>query len=260
MIRTAADLGQVINLSWATEVDYKSVHQAINYALSKDVVVVAAADNDQSAPDAKFYPAAYPGVLAVNAVKADGTPLQPNNHESWIGLAAPGEQITALAPVGGYGVWSGTSFATALVSGVVALVRARYPTLRGPQVVQRLVSTAVPLGAPKDQVGAGMVDPFAALTAQGLSGSGASATPTGSPVAGGSVAVAPRPAAAESIAHRWGTMLAWGGVLGLAAILAYLARIATRSALRRRWRAGGGPLPEESPYAQPMDPPNVRLL
>jgi membrane-anchored mycosin MYCP len=257
MIRTAANLADVVNISWATPNDAKPVRDAINYALAKDRVVVAAADNGQSDPDTKFYPAAYPGVLAVNAVKADGTPLAPN-HESWVGIAAPGEQITALAPVGGYGVWSGTSFATALVSGVVALVWSRYPALHGREVVQRLVNTAVPLGSPRDQVGAGMVDPFAALTAQGLTAPSASATPSARP--GGSVVVAPRPAAAPSVADRWGRMLAWAGVLGVAAILAYLARLAVRAALRRRWRAGGGPIEEDTPYAQPAEPPNVQLL
>jgi type VII secretion-associated serine protease mycosin len=253
MINTAASLGSVLNLSWATREDSPQLRSAIQAALRRNVVIVAAAPNEDDQA-ANWYPAAYPGVLAVAAVKPDGTPLQGKNRASWIGVSAPGDRITALAPISGYQAVSGTSFATALVSGTAALVRSRFPGMPAAEVVRRIVGTAAPLGVGRDQVGAGMLDPYRALTGE-LPAVSPSATPT--PV--GSVAVQPRPAPPRTLADQWGRILAWGGVLGLAAVLAYLARLAVLAAIRRRWRAGGGPL-EESPYEQPLEPPNVRLL
>jgi subtilisin family serine protease len=64
-------------------------------------------------------------------------------------------------------VSSGTSDAAALVSGVVALVRAKYPNLSAPEVVRRITATATDKGRPgrDDEYGFGIVNPLAALTA-----------------------------------------------------------------------------------------------
>jgi membrane-anchored mycosin MYCP len=60
---------------------------------------------------------------------------------------------------------SGTSFSTAIVSGVAALVRAKYPQLSALQVVNRLTRTArAPSRGVDNQIGYGVVDPVAALT------------------------------------------------------------------------------------------------
>jgi type VII secretion-associated serine protease mycosin len=252
-IRTGADHGQVLNLSFALPVDRPLIRQAVRYALNRNVVVVAAAGNESSTPGQPWYPAAYPGVLAVAALKLDGTPLQESNRGPWVGIAAPGEGLTAPAAVRGYVGLKGTSFATALVSGVAALVRSRFPSMPAAQVVRRLTATAVPLGVARDdRVGAGIVDPFAALTAQTV-GTGATPTPAGS----GSVRVQPIPARPAGVSDRWGRLLAVAGALALAAMLAYLARIAVRSAIRRRWRPGAQPEPAEE---RALEPPDVRLV
>lgn len=256
-IRAGADLGRVLNLSFALPVDRPVIGRAVRYALGKNVVVVAAAGNESSGQQAPWYPAAYPGVLAVAALKADGTPLQESNRGPWVGIAAPGEGLTGLAAVRGYVGLKGTSFATALVSGVAALVRSRFPFMPAAEVVRRLTATAVPLGATRDdRVGAGIVDPFAALTAR-LPDQGATATST--PAAAGAVPVQPRPVRPAGLADRWGRLLAVAGGLAVAAVLAYLARVAVRGALRRRWRPGGGRRPDEA--GEPaLEPPDVRLV
>ncbi len=60
---------------------------------------------------------------------------------------------------------AGTSFSTAIVSGVAAMVRAKYPQLTAHQVINRLIRTArAPAGGVNNQVGYGVVDPVAALT------------------------------------------------------------------------------------------------
>jgi subtilisin family serine protease len=75
--------------------------------------------------------------------------------------------VVSTRPQGKYGVGAGTSDAAAIVSGVVALVRARFPALSGPEVVRRITATATDKGRPgrDDEYGFGIVDPVAALTA-----------------------------------------------------------------------------------------------
>jgi membrane-anchored mycosin MYCP len=72
--------------------------------------------------------------------------------------ALEGNKNTMVAPVG-------TSFSAAMVSGVAALVRAKYPQLTAHQVINRLLATArAPARGVDNQVGHGIVDPVAALT------------------------------------------------------------------------------------------------
>jgi membrane-anchored mycosin MYCP len=95
----------------------------------------------------------------------------------WVGISAPGTDVMGLSPrddglinaIDGPDntllVPAGTSFATAIVSGVAALVRAKYPELSSYQVMQRLIHTARPPARGVDnQIGYGVVDPVAALT------------------------------------------------------------------------------------------------
>ena len=93
----------------------------------------------------------------------------------WVGAAAPAENITALGydgnPVNalqgedGLLPINGTSFAAAYVSGLAALVRQRFPDLTPAQVINRITATARhPGGGVDNYVGAGVVDPVAALT------------------------------------------------------------------------------------------------
>jgi type VII secretion-associated serine protease mycosin len=253
-IRDGADRGSVLNLSFALPVDRPAVKAAVQYALSKDVVVVAAAGNEQqSQPGQTWYPAAYEGVLAVAAVDNNGAPIAQSNQGPWVGIAAPGSDLTSTAAGGSrFLTQSGTSFATAIVSGVAALVRSRFPGLSGPAVVQRLISTAVPVaGSRDDKVGAGVVDPFAALTAPVVA-------PSTSDHPVGTVAVLPRPAEDEGFGPVLRTALAWAGGLALAGLLALVGGIAFRRAALRRWRPGGRDDVREKPTSP--EPTEVELL
>lgn len=96
----------------------------------------------------------------------------------WVGIAAAGEQIVSLGNGPDPGLVNGqpsnreplvaingTSFAAAYVSGVAALVRSRFPQLSAHQVLNRLVASAHnPARSPSNVVGAGVIDPVAALT------------------------------------------------------------------------------------------------
>lgn len=247
-IRAGARLGSVVNLSFAVPVDRPEIRAAIEFAIERDVVVVAAAGNEgQSQPGETWYPAAYDGVLAVTAVGPTGEPLSEANTGAWIDVAAPGQNLIAPSAGGGELIYvSGTSFATALVSGVAALVRARFPELSAPAVIERIRSTAVPVaGSANDKVGAGIVDPFAALTARTV-GSASSAQPS----AGGAVAVQPRPVDRHPLDGLHGA-LAWTGGLVATAVLALVGGIAARAARRRGGRSVRDPATGQGPGRGP---------
>ena len=158
----------VINLSLSTPDDVPALRQAIAYALSHNVVVVAAAGNDIPQNGAgPFYPAAYPGVLSVGAAGPGGTLASFSDRRTPVGVTAPGVNVTSAYPGTFPDAYnpdqSGTSFAAAYVSGVVALVRAAHPRLSPAQVVARIEATA--RGSTGPGTGYGMVDPVRAVTA-----------------------------------------------------------------------------------------------
>jgi thermitase len=121
----AADKGaQVINLSLGGSEASSVLKSAVDYAVSKGVKVVAAAGNTGSAQ--VLYPAKYENVIAVGAVtekNADGKyPVVGfSSTGSEIDVWAPGQNILSLSTDGEYKAVNGTSFATPLVSGLVAL-------------------------------------------------------------------------------------------------------------------------------------------
>jgi membrane-anchored mycosin MYCP len=188
----------------AAPVNQDALGAAVRYAaVDKDAVIVAAAgnQNDPMQPDCGQNPAFNPlnvddprdwggvrtivspawfsdYVLSVAAVTPEGVPMPDSINGPWVGLAAPGSRIMGLSsengaavnaslgrdPGTGNGIW-GTSFSAAYVSGVAALVRAKYPTLSAHQVIRRLTETAHnPAHTVDNQVGYGVVDPVAALT------------------------------------------------------------------------------------------------
>lgn len=249
-IRTGAQEAAVLNLSFAVPIDNTPIREAIEFAQSRDVVVVAAAGNEnESQPGYNWFPAAYPGVLAVAALDANGQPTNASNRGPWIGIAAPGENITAPSSGNGYTVVSGTSFATGVVSGTAALVRARYPELTAQQVTDRLRGTAVPLsGGVDERVGAGIIDPFLALTAVDI----APPPTTTAQARGATVAVLPVPTEPDLLGTLGRSATAGTAIALAAAIVLGLAGMAARRTAVRRGRPR-----TDARYAQvhrPVDP------
>ena len=168
-IMDAVDFGaDVINLSLATPDDVPALRNAVEYALRHNVVVVAAAGNDlPQGGTGPFYPAAYPGVLAVGAVGPGGVLAGFSDRHTPVGVTAPGVNVTTAYPgtfpAAYHPGQNGTSFAAAFVSGVVALVRSAHPGLNAAQVVARIEATAH--GAAGPGTGHGLVDPVRAVTA-----------------------------------------------------------------------------------------------
>jgi serine protease len=166
-VRWAVDQGaKVVNISLGAGHSGETGYDpALAYAKEHDVVVVAAAGNVGEDSEVTS-PADRPGVLAVSAVDGSGR-FRDDVGVSGpaISFAAPGVDISTSRP-GERAPTSGTSQATAIVSGVVALVRARYPELSAGEVTDQLARTAKDLGAPgrDDRYGFGLIDPLAALS------------------------------------------------------------------------------------------------
>ncbi|MEH0970349.1 S8 family serine peptidase [Micromonospora sp. CPCC 205546] len=171
-VRWAADAGaDVINLSIGSDAQPSPEEvAAVRYALDKDVVVVASAGNRQQGDRGVGSPASIPGIIAVTGLAKDGGHFADSVGGPEAVLAAPMEKIISPRPTyvspNGYGLGSGTSDAAAIMSGVAALVRAKYPDLDAANVVNRLIRTARDKGPAgrDDQYGFGAVDPLAALT------------------------------------------------------------------------------------------------
>lgn len=195
------NISDVTCMSARNPIDQRVLGAAVHYAaVDKNALIVAAA-GDNSKKDCKQNPAFDPlspndprawnavttvvtpswfsdYVLTVGAVDTNGQPMsQMSIAGPWVGLAAPGTDVMGLSPrddglinaIDGPDntllVPAGTSFATAIVSGVAALVRAKFPDLSAYQVMQRLMHTArSPARGVDNQVGYGVVDPVAALT------------------------------------------------------------------------------------------------
>ena len=112
-----------------------------------------------------LYPAADPNVIAVTATDADDKLYAKANHGPYIAVAAPGVNILVATPDGGYDMSSGTSVATAEVSGIVALLLERNPKLT-PADIRRILSASARRLAPGDRddnFGSGLIDPLKAL-------------------------------------------------------------------------------------------------
>jgi subtilisin family serine protease len=195
------------------------------------VVVVAAAGNEGTSeqPGQLTYPAAYPGVIGVAGVDQQDQHVSSSTSGDYVDVAAPGVRIAGPSPEGGGFLFSadgGTSFATAYVSGVAALVRAYYPNLRPDQVTQRITETAEhPAQSWNPQVGYGVVDPARAV------GAIVESTEDGRVPVGG-VAAAPQPVRGDRE-----LTLAAGSVAGAGVLVVFGVLVGGSIARRGRRRA-----------------------
>ncbi len=119
-----------------------------------------------------------PYVLSVGSLTPGDQPSKFTMAGPWVGVAAPGESIVSVSNRDDGGLanglpnehqqlvpLSGTSYAAGYVAGVAALVRSKYPELKSTQVIERITGSAHNgARAPSNVVGAGAVDPVAALT------------------------------------------------------------------------------------------------
>jgi len=152
---------RIVNMSFAGPAD-TMLHDMIAKAHAKGIVLIAAVGNagPKSPP---LYPAADREVIGVTATDADDKLLPQANRGPQVAVAAPGVDILAAAPDGQYEITSGTSVATAHVSGVAALLLARDPNLKPDALRRILVGSAQKVPGTPREVGAGVVDAYKAV-------------------------------------------------------------------------------------------------
>ncbi len=153
-----ANGARVINMSFAGPKD-ALLQRAIEAGIAKGVIFVAAAGNGGPSA-AQAYPAAYEGVIAVTAIDSNDQLYRMANRGGYIALAAPGVDILTPAPNAAYELSSGTSLAAAHVSGIIALMLERRPTLSTEDARAILLRTARDPGqtAMANGLGAGIID------------------------------------------------------------------------------------------------------
>jgi len=168
-IRWAVDNGaRIINMSLGGSVGTQVERDAVAYAVSRNVLVVAAMGNDGPAAGPSF-PAAFPNVVAVGAIGQNDRRAGFSQVGSHIDISAPGVGILSTVWDNGTATMDGTSMASPHVAGVAALVMSCNGTLTAAQVADILRQTARPLrDAPADPVpnnnyGFGCVDAAAAV-------------------------------------------------------------------------------------------------
>jgi type VII secretion-associated serine protease mycosin len=232
-IRWAVDQGaDVLNLSVVLYRDDPAVRRAVAYAISKDVVVVAAAGNLHERGDPVPYPAAYDGVLGVGSIGPDGTRSSFSQVGPYVDLVAPGGDVDAAAPIGGHQRTNGTSYAAPFVSATAALIREYRPNLSARQIAARIVATTDPApGGKRAAYGAGVLNPVRAVTVTAAAaGPRPDSTLRRLPADPATVARAQRRAQSRENSLRLAAAL--GGLAGVAVLVAV---VVPRGA-GRRWR------------------------
>ncbi|MFI0351774.1 S8 family serine peptidase [Actinomadura sp. 9N407] len=171
-IRYAVDHGaRVINISQSTASAScpPETQEAVTYAIERDVIIVASAGNRAIDKSTLSLPQNCAGVLVVGSLDADLNMWDKSTPGSTVMAAAPGVDVGAIGKAGIYAKGRrGTSYAAAFTSGLVALMRSRYPKMSGREVVQRMLYTArdVDTKGWDERSGYGALIPYSALTAK----------------------------------------------------------------------------------------------
>lgn len=109
---------KVLSLSWGSETDSAFLKQAMTYARSKGLTIVAAAGNTPTGKP--VYPSAYDTVICVSALAPDGKSWDKSNYGDFVDVPAPGFAKLPIGYKGDPGTYAGTSISTAYVAGKIA--------------------------------------------------------------------------------------------------------------------------------------------
>ena len=160
----AVDNGaRVINMSWGGRERSFVLRDAVDYAYARGVLMVAASGNGSEG--ASIFPAGYRKVISVAATEQHKQKFYQSNFGASIDIGAPGNVILSTHINNRYRPLSGTSMATAHVSGVAALIISKRPSLTHQEVRQILLSTTDPITESPGLVGAGNLNAARALMA-----------------------------------------------------------------------------------------------
>lgn len=152
----------ILNMSFAGPAD-PLILKLMDELGNRNILSVAAAGNNGiGAPAA--YPAAHPATIAVTATDAEDALYTNANRGIYVTVAAPGVDVIAPAPGNTYNLVSGTSVATAHMTGVIALMLSQRRDLKPTELIAMLSSSAEDFGKPglDPEFGYGLVDAFKA--------------------------------------------------------------------------------------------------
>lgn len=154
----------IINYSGGGPAPDDNERQVMKEAERKGILVVAAAGNEQSDIDNKkngFYPASYgfSNIITVTAHDQNRRVLNSSNYgKNTVDVSAPGSRIKSTVPGGRAGYLTGTSQATAFVSGVAALLKSEFPQLRFNQIKSLIRDSAIKEPTLVEKCAAGRLD------------------------------------------------------------------------------------------------------
>jgi len=166
----AADNGaDVISMSWGGCFDSPLVHDALEYAYSKGVFLVASAGNGNT--DLKHYPSGYDNVISVAATNENDGRCDPDdwgsgkgsNYGRWVDIAAPGNEILSTLPDDEYDSWSGTSMAGPHVAGLAGLLLSKNPCPYPAGMVKTMILHTADEIDTDEYIGSGRINAYKAL-------------------------------------------------------------------------------------------------
>jgi subtilisin family serine protease len=161
-IRYAVQNGaNVINMSFGMDAEYKVVKDAIQFATSHGVDVVASAGNENG--NIQQYPAAFPNVLGIAATDLTDKKASFSNYGRDVFADAPGVNIISAYPGGYYAIASGTSFSAPFVSAEAALIRAVSTKDADKPIAKGAVDIDSLNPGYKNQLGSGRIDMLQSL-------------------------------------------------------------------------------------------------
>jgi len=133
-------------MSWGSAASSDFLHDTLKKAQAKGMILVAAAGNEPTGKP--VYPAAFPEVISVGALGADGSIWSESNYGSFIDVTAPGSASLPVGHNGPPGAYGGTSISSAYTAKTIAAYRQRNPDATAEQVQSKFISSLSDLGAP----------------------------------------------------------------------------------------------------------------
>lgn len=140
-----ANGADIINLSLGTTVNFPPMEQAILNARVNDVMVVAAAGNDNT--NVAPFPGGYADVITVASTDGADQRSSFSNYGPWVDISAPGSNILSTLPGNNYGTLSGTSMATPLVASALALMKSYRPSVPNDFLIDCLLNNTTDISA-----------------------------------------------------------------------------------------------------------------
>ena len=164
-VEYVADQGwDVASMSLGASTGSSTLQDAVQYAVSNGVLVVAAAGNSGPCTECVGYPAAYSEVVAVGSTDSDDSLSSFSSTGSEVEIAAPGGEVYSSIP-GGYDTFSGTSMACPHVAGAGGQLMAN--GYSNTEARNQLTGTAEDIGLSSNESGSGLLDVEAALGSDG---------------------------------------------------------------------------------------------